>query len=180
MSYPRTDLLKLLPLTIDQLRVLARDRAALETALGLTVSDLQVEPISLSEFSGAILSHTVPFVESADDNFEWRTHWLVVYEPANTCIGGIGGGLVQGDFIIGYFIDRKYASRGFATQVLRLYLQWVFTRNPELSVIFAETPKDHIASQRVLAKNAFLFDREVAEGYRWKLERPADGGTSEV
>jgi hypothetical protein len=167
--------LRLIPLTIEQLQLLAQSRAGLEAALGLAVSDMDFDGGQglMEEFRAAIPSYVIPAVAAHPDHFAWYTHWLVVHEPLNLTIGGLGITVLpdaEGQVMIGYFIDKKFENAGFATEAVGCLLDWVFL-DPAVGAVAADTLVDGLASQRVLRKNGFLPAGPSEEGLRWVRKR---------
>jgi hypothetical protein len=167
--------LRLIPLTIDQLHLLAQSRAGLEAALGLSVSDMNFDGGSgfMEEFRAIIPSYVIPAVTAHPDHFAWYTHWLVVHRALNLTIGGLGmTGLpdAAGQVMIGYFIDEKFENAGYATEAVGCLLDWVF-RNPAVQSVAADTLVDGLGSQRVLRKNGFEPAGPTEEGLRWVRTR---------
>lgn len=167
--------LRLIPLTIDPLHLLARGRDQLEAALGLSVSDLDFDDGHgfMDEFRAVIPAYVIPAVAAHPDDFAWYTHWLVVHAALHLTIGGLGiTGLPDagGQLMLGYFIDRKFENAGFATEAVGCLLDWVFL-NPAVESVAADTLVDGLASQRVLRKNGFLPAGPAEEGLRWVRKR---------
>ena len=53
-----------------------------------------------------------------------------------------------------YGIQKEYQGQGYATEEVRLALQWAF-KHPEVTAVEAETDPDNAASQKVLMKCGF-------------------------
>lgn len=170
--FPLTsDRLRLIPLTLPQLQLLAGSRASLEAALGLAVSDMHFDggPGFMDEFRAVIPSYVIPAVAAHPDHFAWYTHWLVVHRALDLTIGGIGlTGLpdAAGRLMLGYFIDQKFENAGYATEALGCLLDWVFG-NPAVQSVAADTLVEGLASQRVLQNNGFVAAGPADEGLRW-------------
>ena len=170
-----TPRLKLIPLTYQQLIILSKDRNSLEKSMELKPSlfELSDDGSFLKEFYHALGSYTLPQVRVARDRFEWFTHWLIVDRIVNITVGGIGcAGLPDrsGQVMIGYFTDKKFEGRGYASEAVESLTNWIF-ENPSVRVIVADTLSDAPASQKVLQKNGFKPAGTVEEGLRWKLDR---------
>lgn len=166
--------LRLIPLDLHHLKLLNRGNHELERSLGLKTSSLEVYPEFLQAFHESIISFSIPQVTLHPENFEWFTHWLIILQEEEMIIGGIGASGLhpgKGDTEIGYFIDHRYEGNGFATEAVSSFTNWLFT-DPSLISINAETPVNHIASQRVLQKNEFLKLREDDELVYWSRYRP--------
>jgi len=167
--------LRLIPLTLPQLQLLAQSRASLEASLGLALSDMDFDGGLgfMDEFRAVIPSYVIPAVAAHPDHFAWYTHWLVVHRALDLTIGGMGlTGLpdAEGRLMLGYFIDRKFENAGFATEALGCLLDWVL-ENPAVQSVAADTLVEGLASQRVLQKNGFVAAGPAEEGLRWVRRR---------
>ena len=171
----RSNRLRLIPLTIDQLQLLTRGRDQLEASLGLSVSDMDFDGGHglMEEFRAVIPACVIPAVAAHPDHVAWYTHWLVVHAALNLTIGGLGvRGLPddQGQVMIGYFIDKKFENSGYATEAVGCLIDWMF-RNPAVQSVAADTLVDGLASQGVLRKNGFLPAVPSEDGLRWVRKR---------
>lgn len=167
--------LQLIPLSLTDLYQLLISRSALETSLGLTLSnfELSADDAFIREFEDAIEPYIIPHVAAHPDHWRWYTHWLIVHREQNLTIGGIGAaGLPDenGQVMIGYFVDRKFEGQQYTTEAVDCFLHWIF-RDSGVKTVIADTPTEHVASQRVLQKNGFRLLGEVEEGLRWQKNR---------
>jgi ribosomal-protein-alanine N-acetyltransferase len=170
-----SDRLRLLPLSLEQLKLLAKGRKVLEEALNLPYSnfELSADKSFMEEFDQAIEHYIISRVEANPENAEWFTHWLITETESGISIGGIGASGTpdeNGMVMIGYFIDRKFEGLGYATEAVGRFTEWIL-QNPEVKLVVADTPILHVASQKVLGNNNFVLLGEVEEGFRWQLER---------
>jgi ribosomal-protein-alanine N-acetyltransferase len=60
----------------------------------------------------------------------------------------------DGVTMVGYFLDKKYRQKGFASEALKTLIDWAAT-DFSLKTIIADTPVDNLASQNVLIKQGF-------------------------
>lgn len=167
--------LRLIALSHKELLLLQIGRNELERSLGLAISDfrLNYDDRFLFEFREVIANYTTPKVAAYPETFQWWTHWLIVEKSTNLTIGGIGGsGLPneQGQVMIGYFIDAKSEGKGYATEALKCFTDWMFG-TVSLKAVIADTLADGLASQKVLRKAGFSLLGPVEEGLRWQLSR---------
>jgi len=166
-----TQRLRLIPLNIVQLELLVKGRHVLESAMELKLSNFELNADSsfLEEFQTAIESYTIPAVKANADKYFWYTHWLIIEKATNLTIGGVGMAGEpdeSGQVILGYFIDKKWEGKGFATESVASMLTWVL-KDASVKAIIADTPAAHIGSQKVLKKNGFHLLGETDEGLRW-------------
>ncbi|NUO00969.1 MAG: GNAT family N-acetyltransferase, partial [Saprospiraceae bacterium] len=162
-----TTRLRLIPLNPGQAQLLITSREALERQLGLNISSLELSADSSfwGEFESAMQEFVLPMLVKYPQQYEWFTHWLIVHDAANLTIGGIGiGGLPNqnGETMLGYFIDRRFEGQGFATEAVKELAGWLF-QNESLKWLIADIPVGHLASQKVLQKNGFVFAGAVEE-----------------
>ncbi len=167
--------LYLIPLTHDQLILLATDRHALEYAMGLTRSDFKLNASDsfLAELEQVVTHIVAPAVLEHPIAQLWYTHWLIVEKASNLTVGGIGlAGEPNeaGEVMIGYYIEAQVENLGYATEAVRVFSEWIFTSN-EVRKIVADTLADGFASQKVLQKNGFELLGTTVEGLRWVLAK---------
>jgi ribosomal-protein-alanine N-acetyltransferase len=175
MYYINSNRLRLVPLSFDQLVLLIESRNELEMELGLQLSDfkLNTDDSFLAAFSQVIRDQVLPLMKEHADQMEWYTHWMIVEKEHNITVGGMGMNGPpdkDGQVMIGYFTDKKFEGRGYATEALKAFVEWIF-HDPSAGSVIADTLAEGYASQKVLAKNGFLFEQETEEGLRWKLSR---------
>lgn len=76
---------------------------------------------------------------------------------------------------LGYSLLKQNWGRGYATELTLGGLQYVFTKTP-LTEIFAITESGNLASQKVLIKAGFKFQKSFAEGekelFQYYFPRP--------
>ncbi|MFD1140688.1 GNAT family N-acetyltransferase [Larkinella insperata] len=169
--------LQLIPLSESDLEHLLTSRRALEISRGLTVSNLELNAENgfMEEFAEATRHFVLPNVKAHPEAWFWYTNWLIVHREWNLTIGGIGvAGPPDntGQTMIGYFMDRKFEGQNYTTEAVGCFVDWLF-QHPDVQTVVADTPVNHVASQRVLQKNGFRWAGEVEEGIRWRKSRPA-------
>ncbi len=174
MKNIRTERLLLHPLTLLQLEMYLQGPVTLAENLGLDAVELSVEAEFWAEVPDAIERICIPKVREHLDYFEWHTHWVIISPTANRVVGGIGlSGLPdeQGQVMVGYFVDDDFAGQGLATEATLAMVDWVM-QNADVQSVAADSLKDGIASQRVLQKAGFVFEKETEEGnLRWRWVR---------
>ncbi|QHT69546.1 GNAT family N-acetyltransferase [Rhodocytophaga rosea] len=167
-----TERLRLIPLDLQNLLLLKKDRASMERNLGLEISKMSFDPQIQEEMAEAI-DFWITRVGENEENYFWFTNWEMVLKDKNMSIGGIGlTGLPdrKGEVTVGYGVDGNYHRQGFATEALQAMVQWIF-KNAYVHKIVAETLKDNLASHKVLLKNGFVQAAEKDLLYIWRLER---------
>ena len=107
-----------------------------------------------------------------------RGRWAVVEKATSEFAGSFAFIPVTGteDYQLGYALLKKNWGRGFATELMREGIRYVF-ETTDLKKIFAITEAANTASQKVLLKNGFLLFSKYKEGgkevCKFKLSRPA-------
>ena len=145
---------------------------ALAKSLNIRYLERQNDPTFATDLEDALvfwLTHTEKYPEF----FEWFTTWEIIFKEENVAVGGIGfSGLPDehGKSMTGYGIDMRYYGRGIATEALQAIIGWAFQNN-SLKTIIADTPLNHLASQRVLLKNNFVESSRDETLAHWSLNR---------
>jgi RimJ/RimL family protein N-acetyltransferase len=165
--------LQLLALDLTYLQLLHQDERSLLKELRLHPSPIEVHPADFMQaFDEALVHVVIPQVSRRPVDYRWFTHWLIIHRQERRRIGGIGfSGFPNkpGETMTGYFIDRRYEGRGYASEALRCLLDWA-APEPSLQAVIATIPVGHHASERVLLKNGFREDGEAEPGInRWRL-----------
>ena len=76
----------------------------------------------------------------------------------------------NGQVLLGYYIYGKFEGKGYMTEALVVFLEWIFL-NPDVKLVVADTLEDGYGSQKVLKKNGFVFAGPSDEGLRWQKLR---------
>jgi ribosomal-protein-alanine N-acetyltransferase len=167
-----TSRLKLVPLTHEQLLLYKNHPQALAANLNLNYLERQNDPSVIHELAGAT-NFWLKNTKKHPQQFEWFTTWEIILKAENVAIGGIGfSGLpdIEGKSMTGYGLDMRYYGRGIATEALTAMIAWAF-QNQDLKKIIADTPIQHVASQRVLLKNNFTESSRDESLIHWTLNR---------
>ena len=97
------------------------------------------------------------------EQWDWYAMWMIVKTDGthigDLCFKGIEAGHNPE---IGYGILEEYRGKGFATEAVKLALEWAF-RHPEVKAVEAEANPDNAASLRVLMKCGFKPNGEIGE-----------------
>lgn len=166
-----TKRLRLIPLDFESLKLLQKGRPVLEAGLGLEASGMQ-----FSKEIAQILAEWMDFTCRNPQKYQWGTNWEIVLKAENKSVGSIGlNGFPdeKGVVTVGYTLDEPYQGRGLATEALSELANWVFAHR-EVNTLKALTPKENIASQKVLKKNHFKMVGEAEEEgmqcFVWELK----------
>ena len=96
------------------------------------------------------------------DQWDWYAMWMIE-KTDGTHIGDLCfKGLEEDNPEIGYGILEEFQGNGYATEAVKLALQWAFD-HPGIIAIEAETDPDNVASQKVLKKCGFEPNGKIGE-----------------
>ena len=97
------------------------------------------------------------------DQWDWYAMWMVEKTDGthigDMCFKGIEE---NRNPEIGYGILDAFRGQGYATEVVKLALEWAFS-HPGVAAVEAESDPDNAASQSVLKKCGFLATGEIGE-----------------
>jgi RimJ/RimL family protein N-acetyltransferase len=121
------------------------------------------------------LRHTRDSLADQPEGAVWGTRLFVTEHPPELVgWGGFKGPPKDGVVELGYEIAEARQRRGLATEAVRAMLAEAFA-SPDVAVVIAHTLPERNASNRVLEKAGFGFEREVEEGgetaWRFALTR---------
>ncbi len=166
-----TERLRLASLSSQQLEALLFAPAELEQELGLPISrTILTEPVIKA--LGIKLSK---MGEAPEAEHDWYTYWLFIIREAayGAGLAGFKGAPdMMGQVEIGYGIDPAWNNKGYTTEAARALVRWALGK-PECRAVIAETYRENIASQRVLAKIGFTSYAETDGSLWWRIEREA-------
>jgi [ribosomal protein S5]-alanine N-acetyltransferase len=167
-----TSRLKLVPLRYEDVLLYKREPRLLAKSLGVNYIERQNDPKVLDDIEEAI-GFWIENTKKHPDQFEWFTSWEIILKSENVTIGGIGfAGLPDesGKSTIGYGLDLRYHGKGYASEALNALIEWGF-RNPNLTLITAETPEKNFPSHKVLEKNGFTLEKKDYGFLYWQLPK---------
>jgi ribosomal-protein-alanine N-acetyltransferase len=150
MPFLETNRLLLIPFTIDYVEAAMKGREALKAVSGYDVSE---------QWPNEDYAEILPWVaEQLKENPE-RSRWsgLIIHKEDHIVIGelgGKGGPDENGVIEIGYGIVPDYQGSGYASEIVRAFVDWL-NQCPEITKVVAECAEDNIASKRVLEKTGF-------------------------
>ncbi len=168
----KTERLKLITLTLDQLRLCLADPQQLEWELGLPIPQaVMSDPVPRA------IGMKIAKMEGAElKSHPWYTYWLVVINRQT-----VGAGLVgfkgqpneQGEVEIGYGIDKAYRNQGYITEAVKAMIAWAFQKPQCHSIIALDTVRSNIASNRVSEKAGMVIYQESKDTLSWRITRDA-------
>jgi len=165
-----TPRLRLLALTLDQLKQYLNKPDDLEVGLGFAIAP--IDPAG--PVHRAINIKISKMSQAAESDHLWYTYWLIVPRLEHFGAGligfkGIPNGL--GEAKIGYGIEPAYQRRGYMTEAAGLLVEWAF-QSGRCQAVTAETLPDNIPSQRVLQKIGMQRYGQVDEMLLWRIDKP--------
>lgn len=166
----RTQRLRLIALSLEQLRLYLTDSQELEQQLGFPISRTVVTQI----VRRAIEIKTSKMAAVPEAIHPWYTYWLIVTldEPYGAGLAGFKGYPdSQGEAEIGYGIDPGYRRKGYMTEAVKALISWAFEELNCKSIIAPGTRKSNVASNRVLEKVGMFVYEESDETLSWRINR---------
>jgi RimJ/RimL family protein N-acetyltransferase len=161
-----TTRLRIVPLTVEQFRLLLCGMDKLEEALKLIPSGESLDSHTQQAMDGLFkeaLNHS--------DNYWWYTNWQIILKSENRLIGSacfMKEPDENGEVEIGYGIHDKYWNKGFMTETVKAICEWALLQDNVKSVI-AETEINNYSSHRVLEKSALKRFLHTDESIWWKI-----------
>jgi len=132
-----------------------------------------IRPIMNYEQSTQFLEENIHFYETHPT----LGRWALVNKSDHQVVGSLS--LLPlantGDLHIGYVLFKPYQGMGFAAEIVKAGIEYAF-HELRLKTLTAVTYAENEASQKVLLKNGFSFDRSFREGGKenriYRLNRP--------
>jgi len=175
MFFIESERLRMIPLTHELLQLCDANRAAMELAVGLNISNMQVDPFYKNEVDDAMANFWLPKTLEHPEAFMWYTSWEIILKSTNTSIGGMGFAGEPNEMCeaeTGYMIDQQHQKKGYATEALLLLSGWALAQE-NVTAIIVHTYEDNMASKKLLMKCGF---EEVAKDesglMTFRLEKP--------
>ncbi len=166
MFFIESERLKLMPLTHQQLQLLNISRNNLEAALGLQLSNWQVDELYQKEIDDALINFWLPKTLANPDEFIWYTSWEIILKAENLSVGSIGFAgepNEHGEVEIGYMIDEAQHSKGFASEALQSLSNWALQQERVMGVI-VHTFANNLPSINILTKCGYRQFHQTDEG----------------
>ncbi len=175
MFFIESERLRMIPLTNELLQLCDANRAAMELAVGLNISAMQIDPFYKNEVDDAMINFWLPKTLEHPEAYMWYTSWEIILKSSNTSIGGIGFAgepNEKGEAETGYMIDQQHQNKGYATEALQLLSGWALAQE-KVKAVIVHTYEDNMASKKLLMKCGF---EEVAKDesglMTFRRERP--------
>lgn len=168
MQVLETQRLKLIPFSLDFIKVTITEKARLGEMLGVEVPD---------SWPGADLAEALPFFMKNIEQDVAGALWsgLIIHKADRMLIGDmgfVGGPNEEGVVEIGYSIVPEYRNQGYATEMASRLIDWAFQKQ-EVKVITAQTRKDNIASIKVLTKAGMHRVQAEETMLNWEMRKEA-------
>ncbi|MBW9144008.1 GNAT family N-acetyltransferase [Clostridium sp. CM027] len=162
-----TERLKIIPLTLNQFKLLLDGIDKMEKELKLSASNECLDGHTQEAMEGLYQEA----VKNRDRYF-WYTNWQIILKSENKAIGSacfMKCPDENGEVEIGYGINSTYQNNGYMTEAAQAICEWAISQH-DVSIIIAETEKDNIASHRVLQKCGMEKYKETDEGIWWRMK----------
>lgn len=159
-----TKRLTIVPLNLDQFKLLLNGTDKMEKSLGLNNSNEH-----LDGHTQVAMEWLYEEAKKHKKKYLWYTNWQITLKQCNLSIGSacfMGCPDDSGTVEIGYGINEKYRCNGYMTEAVNAICKWALSLQ-NISRIIAETEKDNIASQKVLQKCGFT---KYNKNYFWQIK----------
>jgi RimJ/RimL family protein N-acetyltransferase len=166
----QTERLKLIPLSLDQLRCYIANPKVLGHEVGVEVS----HDIVTDRLRRAIDMKISKMEQAVPSEHLWYTYWLIIVKDKSYGAGLAGFKGVpdqQGQTEIGYGIDPAYRSQGYMTEAVKGLIEWAFQDTRCRAVIAPDTKRWNVASHRVLEKVGMRVYNETEEALDWRVDK---------
>lgn len=163
-----TERLKLIPLSLEQLKCSLEDLAQLGAALNLNfASDLINEPVT-----NAITMKIEKMAEVDESAHPFFTYWLMAIREQSLGVGFIGykGSPDENcEIEIGYGISSECRNKGYTTEAAIGLIDWAFQDSAVQTITAINVLKSNIPSIRILEKLGFEIFDEGPGSQHWRL-----------
>lgn len=163
-----TERLIINPLSLNELIRHIKSSVELAKDLGLKPSKSLID----KETQEAILNDLLPGHSDLSKDPLFYTMWIIIEKNEKAIIGGIcfhGEPDNNGEVEIGYGIDTDYRNKGYMTDTISGFIEWIGNRD-DIRTIKAITDKTNLASIRVLIKNNFIISEQDENSVTMKFE----------
>ncbi len=166
MQTLETEHLKLVPFSLELKKATITERARVASMLGVHIPD---------SWPGPGMTEALPFFVEMMEKDPASRVWdgIVIHKSNQVAIGGIGfhGGPDEAGMVeIGYNIIPEYQGRGYATEMIRRFIDWAF-HTQGIKMITAECLDDNIGSIRVLEKVGMCRLEPEGNMLKWELRK---------
>jgi RimJ/RimL family protein N-acetyltransferase len=161
----QTERLKLIPLTLDQLKLWIEDIISLEKEL-----DCSYKAESMEGFFLEIVKGQYEITRKDPKNYLWHSFFFLVRKEDRVVVGSADFKDIpneNGEVEIGYGLGKEFEHNGYMTEAVKAMCEWASKQNGVKSVI-AETDLDGLTSQRILERCGFKQYKE-GETLWWRL-----------
>lgn len=164
MNLPESSRIKLLPLSIDELRKYIACDFSFETHFGLVHHPRTIEGMVKQKLENVIL----PKVEAEPQNHLFHTLWVTIDKQINTAVAGTafkGPSNENGEVELGAGTFSGFMNRGYMTETTKLLCEWALKNG--VGRIIANCSPENVASKRTLKKSGFEVVEKADSNWRW-------------
>lgn len=147
-----TNRIELIPLTLEQLKLMKENLKELEKQLNFVYKGEPVQGFVLE-----YLSEQIRVISEKTESYMYNAFWLIMLKNDRVVVGsGAFKGVPNsdGEIEIGYGLAKEFEHNGYMTEAVGKMCEWGIAQS-EVKYIIAETEIDGYASQRVLERNGF-------------------------
>lgn len=162
-----TERLRIIPLSLEQLRKYLQPGGTLEKELGLSPSERYISPDLAEAFETSIL----PNVADTNKDHLYYTLWAIISKAENTIVAGLlftGEPSKDGEVEIGYGTEPPHQNKGYMTEAIGGIIRWAHSQKA-VKTVLAQTDKDNLPSHKTLMRNNFLPFRNDGDKIWWKF-----------
>ena len=164
----QTERLRIVPLTLSQLKLCLTDLPALKTELGLNIA----QEVITERVRRAIRMKIKKMIGLDESLHPWQTYWLVIVSGENVGAGLAGfKGLPDADGVteIGYGIAPSHQNQGYMSEAVRALVDWAL-KQPTCNAVTATTVENP-ASRRLLEKVGAHLLAEGETSTSWEFRQ---------
>jgi len=163
-----TQRLRLIPLDIKQLELIAQDIDAFEKSLSITM----MRDLITDRVRRAIGMKIDKMCKADASEHDCLTYWLIINKDENVGTGLLGFKSFpdeRGATEIGYGLDPAYQGKGYMSEAIRALIDWAFT-HPFCKVITA-TEVENPASKRLLERLGAQLVNVSEHSSSWEIRK---------
>ena len=160
-----TERLELLPLTVAQLELCARDMAALTREM-----DCVYKGQAVSGFFRDFIDGQVVKAKNDEENYIFHSIWFIIRVEDRAVVGSAGfkGAPVNGEVEIGYGLGADFEGSGYMAEAVQGICGWAGQNG--ISCVTARTENGNAKSENVLARCGFAVFGQDDLNKNWRKD----------
>lgn len=175
MNLPRSQRLRLQPLSVEEILHYLKDDFSFEDALNLVRHPRVQDEYVKKKLSQQI----VPKIEANPNDILFHTLWVTIDTTINTAVAGIvfkGPPNENGEVELGAGTFAGFMNRGYMTETTKLLCEWALKNagpsaegGRRVKKVVATCSPENVASQRTLEKSGFQIVKKEENDWRWEI-----------